>query len=113
MAERFYHQNYLLRTARLLRVGGYGVSIRVGSRAPWGQIDSEVDRLNVRFGSLADIGQPIRDVRITPEADMLIVGINLLSASSGHLAPLAGSVLIPSHAALRFSHWSLARNVNL
>jgi hypothetical protein len=32
---------------------------------------------NVRFGSLADIRQPIRDVRFTPEADILIVGINV------------------------------------
>jgi hypothetical protein len=32
---------------------------------------------DVRFGSLADIGQPIRDVRFTPEADILVVGINV------------------------------------
>ena len=29
------------------------------------------------MGSLADIGQPIRDVRFAPKADMLIVGINV------------------------------------
>jgi hypothetical protein len=34
---------------------------------------------DVWFGSLADIGEgyQIRDVRFTPEADMLIVGINV------------------------------------
>ena len=33
---------------------------------------------NVRFGSLADIGQPIRDMSaLPPKADMLIVGINV------------------------------------
>ena len=32
---------------------------------------------NVRFGSLADIRERVRDVRFTPEADMLIVGINV------------------------------------
>ena len=33
---------------------------------------------NVRYGSLADIGEPVSGhVRFTPEADMLIVGINV------------------------------------
>jgi hypothetical protein len=32
---------------------------------------------NVRFGSLADIGQPIRDVRFAPKADMLSVEIDV------------------------------------
>jgi hypothetical protein len=32
---------------------------------------------NVRFGSLADMGQPIRDVRFTPKADMFSAEINV------------------------------------
>jgi hypothetical protein len=32
---------------------------------------------DVRFGSLADIGEPIRDVRFAPEADMLSVSIDV------------------------------------
>jgi hypothetical protein len=33
--------------------------------------------VDVRYGSLADVRARIRDVRFTPEADMLIVGINV------------------------------------
>jgi len=33
--------------------------------------------MNVRFGSLADIGVEISDVRFTPESGHLIVGINV------------------------------------
>jgi hypothetical protein len=32
---------------------------------------------NVRFGSKADIGQPMRDVRFTPKADMFSVKMNV------------------------------------
>src|SRR5262245_26041940 len=33
--------------------------------------------VHVRIGSLAGIGQPIRDVALPPKANMLIVGINV------------------------------------
>ena len=33
--------------------------------------------MNVRFGSLADIGQPIRDVRLPSKADMFSVEIDV------------------------------------
>ena len=41
---------------------------------------------NVRFGSLADIGQSIRMSALPLKADMLSVDISLLSAISGHWA---------------------------
>ena len=51
-------------------------------------------RPDVRYGSLADIGQPIRDVRFTPKSDMLIVCINVcfvpeadIDADAGHTEP--------------------------
>jgi hypothetical protein len=47
---------------------GFGVDCALG------QVQRASD---VRFGSLADIGQRIRDVRFAPESDVLIVGINV------------------------------------
>ena len=41
---------------------------RLGSEADLGLIDATVRRLDVRFGSLADIGQLIRDVRFATES---------------------------------------------
>ena len=56
---------------------------------------------HVRFGSLADIGQSIRDVRFAPKADMCSVKIDVCFVP---IADLPAGLLRPgNHAKKRFA----------
>jgi len=68
------------------------------SLEPWGDIRVRGD--DVRFGSKADIGTWITDVRFTPESGHFQRRLRCpLSAKSGH--PVRGAAAIPSRLLMR------------